>query len=341
MQAVHGRRLPAEWEMQRVALLTWPHAGGDWGDNLAEVEQTFLRMAEAILGHQPLVIACSDQPALQRLQSQLAPHGAPDIHVVPSNDIWVRDHGPITVVGRDDRPRLLDFKFNGWGGKYPAEKDDRLTRHLHATGAFGDLPLESVPWILEGGSLETDGRGTLLTTSSCLLTDTRNPGTDKGWWEDRFAEWFGVDRVLWLDHGHLEGDDTDGHVDMLARFVDPETIVYTACDDPDDPHYDSLARMADQLRAFRSRSGKPYHLIPLPWPSAHHDETGERLPLSYANFLVINGAVLLPCYAQPQDQAAENLLAPLFPGRELHRIPALPLIRQHGSVHCATQQIVR
>ena len=334
------RRLPAEWERQRMALLTWPHAGGDWGSDLAAAEAAFLDLARAIAKHQPLVIACQDERIADRVSTALRNAGTVSVHTVPSDDIWIRDHGPITVLDGDNRPRLLDFRFNGWGGKYPASRDDAVSRSLHRLGAFGGLSMESIPWVLEGGSVDSDGAGTLLTTSRCLLDDARNRGTDRPWWEARFHEWFGVNRVLWLDHGELEGDDTDGHVDMLARFVARDTIVHVACDDPADAHHEALQRMEAQLRGFRDASGQPYNLVPLPWPAARYDEERQRLPLSYANFLLINDAVLMPCYDQVRDEAALSLIASLFPRRSVVPVPAMALIRQRGSVHCATQQIV-
>ncbi len=340
MPATPAYRLPGEWEPQWAAMLTWPHAGGEWGSELPLVEETFLRLARTIASRQTLLVACHGGELAGRVRHLLRDCGD-QVTVFPtaSNDIWVRDHGPITIIGEDGRPRLLDFRFNGWGGKYPADLDDALTAALARQGAFGNRSVLHLPWILEGGSLDSDGEGTLLTTGRCLLDPRRNPDTDRDWWEEGFRRWFGVSRVLWLAHGELQGDDTDGHVDMLARFITADTIVHVACDDPADPHYHPLHTMKQELDTFRRADGSPYRLIPLPWPSPRHDAQGRRLPLSYANFLLINGAVLVPAYDVPEDVEALELMRSLFPNRDVVPIPAMPLIRQGGAVHCATQHI--
>ncbi len=333
---MQNRRLPAEWEPQAAVLLTWPHRNGDWGGNLPEAEQTFMRMARLIASRQPLLVACHDAHSRDQAQAAAGTFGA-RIFEIPSNDIWVRDHGPITVLD-NGAPVLLDFRFNGWGNKYPADLDDALTGRL-APQALAGLAVERIDAIMEGGSIESDGDGTIMTTSRCLLHPERNPDLDRRQLERLMDTWFGARQVLWLDHGELEGDDTDGHVDMLARFVPDNTIVYTACDDTADVHHAPLARMEEQLRGFRNAGGQPYRLIPLPWPPARFDEDGKRLPLSYANFLIINGAVLVPVYRVPTDQAALEVIAGAFPDREIVPVDALPLIRQHGSLHCASMQI--
>ncbi len=331
------RRLPAEWEPQSAVLLTWPHAHGDWGHHLDEAQQTFAAMARAIASRQRLVISCHDTESLAQVEALTRGLSSVERLLIPSNDIWVRDHGPITVL-QSGQPRLLNFRFNGWGNKYPAKLDDQIPRAL-APAAFPGTPLESVDLVLEGGSIESDGAGTLMTTRRCLLHPGRNPSLDELATERALRDWLGVRKVLWLEHGELEGDDTDGHVDMLARFAPGNRILYSACDDPDDVHYRPLQAMERELRAFRNSEGAPYELLPLPWPPARHDEDGQRMPLSYANFLVINGAVLVPVYDVPTDQPALELIRHAFPGRAIVPIDALPLIRQHGSVHCASMQI--
>ncbi|MCC5856844.1 MAG: agmatine deiminase family protein [Ectothiorhodospiraceae bacterium] len=331
------RRLPAEWEPQSALLLTWPHRDGDWGNDLEDVQQTFAAMARAVAPRQRLVVACHDQTTETEVRRRTRGLSSVTYLQIPSNDIWVRDHGPITVL-EDGRPRLLDFRFNGWGNKYPSALDDRLTAAL-APEAFPGLPLESINVVLEGGSIETDGAGTLLTTTRCLLHPSRNPGVERTKLERWLHDWFGVRRVLWLEHGELEGDDTDGHIDMLARFAPGNRILYTACDDRSDPHHAPLEAMAQELERFRAADGSAYRLLPLPWPPARHDENGERLPLSYANFLVINGAVLVPVYDLPTDEPAMDVIRHAFPHRAVIPVPAHPLVRQHGSVHCASMQI--
>ncbi|MFO1433356.1 MAG: agmatine deiminase family protein [Candidatus Competibacteraceae bacterium] len=333
--------LPAEWQPQAAVLLTWPHAHSDWRPSLAAVERTFTLLSTEISRWQALVIACYDAAHRDHVQALLRTTAAVmeriQLYCVPSNDAWARDHGPITVY-RDGRPVLLDFRFNGWGDKYAHELDDRVTARLHRLGAFGTTPLQTMDLILEGGSIESDGRGTLLTTGQCLLTPTRN-GLPREILERRLRELLGIERFLWLNQGHLSGDDTDSHIDTLARFCDPGTIAYQVCTDPTDDDYASLKEMEQELRAFRTPAGVPYRLVPLPWPQPRYDEEGRRLPAGYANFLIINNAVLVPTYDDPADAQALACLRVCFPGREVIGIPCLPLIQQYGSLHCVTMQL--
>lgn len=342
MAMVPMQILPAEWSPQSAVMLTWPHIHGPLGRILAQVETVFVHIARAVTAHEPLIVSCLDAAHRDHVQAQLAGAGIDwsrvHLAVAPSDDVWARDHGPITVL-RDGQPLLLDFAFNGWGRKYPYDLDNALTRTLHRQGLFGATPLESVDLILEGGSIESDGRGTLLTTRHCLLNPQRNPAYDCVGLEGIFAQVFGSRRVLWLDHGELEGDDTDGHIDTLARFCDEHTIAYVRCDNPRDSHYEPLLEMERELKAFRDNDGQPYRLVPLPLPSAKRDEHGKRLPATYANFLILNGAVLVPVYDDVMDAVALERLAPCFPGRELIAINCLPLIQQYGSLHCVTMQL--
>lgn len=334
--------LPPEWAPQSAVMLTWPHESADWWRWLDRVDRAFAAIAREVSARQRLLVSCRDHAHEQRIRAAVAAAGGhPDrirYYHVPADDAWVRDHGPVTVI-RDGKPLLLDFRFNGWGGKYDAAADDELTRRLHALGAFGKVPLRSIDFVLEGGSIETDGEGTLLTTESCLLSPKRNPGWSRGRIEALLRDAFGVSRVLWLAHGALEGDDTDGHVDTLARFCGPRTIVYQACDDARDPHHGPLGAMRAELEALRTAAGEPYRLAPLPLPGPKHDEDGRRLPASYANFLVVNGAVLVPVYDDPADAAALERLAECFPDRAVVPIDGLPIVHQYGSVHCVTMQL--
>lgn len=338
------RRLPAEWAPQDGVQLTWPNDRGDWAPYLTRVEPVFVALAREIAQRERVLIACYDDAHCRAVAASLrAADVAMDrvrLVAAPSNDTWARDHGPICVEV-DGRPRLLDFTFNGWGGKYDAALDDRITARLAAAGAFGACPVEPVELVLEGGGIESDGAGTLLTTASCLLAPTRNPHLDQAQLEARLGELLGVDRFLWLHHGHLEGDDTDGHIDTLARFCDPETIAYQGCDDPDDSHYPALAAMAGELRALRTRDGRPYRLVELPWPRPKRNADGKRLPATYANFLIVNDAVLIPTYADPADAAALQRLQTCFPDRAVVPIDCSALILQYGSLHCVTMQLPR
>lgn len=332
-------RLPAEWAPQAAVLLTWPREDGDFAGDYPTVEQNFVAIAKAIARFQPVWINREREPEQlrQRLIVAGVPAGRLKIFAVPSDDVWARDHGPITVA-RDGGAVHLDFTFNGWGGKFQAERDNLVTRRLAALNAF-PAPVETVDFVLEGGGIESDGEGTLLTTERCLLAATRNPQFGKAQIEQKLKDWFGLARVLWLRHGDLEGDDTDGHIDTLARFCDPATIAYQACGDPGDAHYAELRAMEQELKSFRRVDGQAYRLVPLPLPQAIHDGAGRRLPAGYANFLIINGAVLAPVYGDAQDGAALERLRGCFPGREVIGIDCRALIGQYGSLHCVTMQI--
>jgi agmatine deiminase len=333
--------LPPEWAPQSGVMLTWPHAHSDWAPILAEVEPVFVNIAQAVARFESVLIACYDESHRAHVATVLRAAGVPDarlrLAVAASNDTWARDHGPITVLCQGDAT-LLDFGFNGWGGKYAHDLDDRITRRLHAQDVFGDTPLETVDIVLEGGSIEVDGSGTLLTTERCLLAPTRNPTRTRAQIEKKLAELLGLTRFLWLKNGYLAGDDTDSHIDTLARLCDVNTIAYVTCDDPDDEHYAELKAMEAELKAFRTPTGEPYRLAALPWPRAQYDDDGARMPATYANFLIINGAVLVPTYRDPADAAALACLRRCFPDREIVGIDCLPLVYQHGSLHCVTMQ---
>ena len=341
MTAAQTPHLPPEWAEQSAVLLAWPAASGDFGPWLAEVQACYDAIAWHIAERQRLLIACHGRDHRRQIENRLAMADAKLANVrlleIPYADVWVRDTAPLTVESGGEA-WLLDFRFNGWGGKYEHADDARLARNLHSTGVFAATPMESVDFVLEGGSLESDGAGTLLTTARCLLNPNRNPEFSQAQIEARLKASFGVKRVLWLYHGHAEGDDTDAHVDTLARFCAVDTIAYTACDDPQDPTYGGLKAMEAELQALRDAAGAPYRLVPLPVPQPIYSEDGARLPATYANFLIINGALLVPVYGDPADEIAVERLAACFPGRDLVRIHATPLIRQYGSIHCMTMQ---
>ena len=331
--------LPPEWAEQTAVMLTWPRATGDFGAHFPAVEKTFVGLAAAISRFQAVHINYGlDAEALKkRLTGAGARVDRLHIYRVESDDVWARDHGPITVC-RGAKAIHLDFTFNGWGGKFSADRDNQITRRLAAMGAL-EHPVETLDFVLEGGGIESDGLGTLLTTERCLLAPTRNPRFNKSQIEQKLKDWFGVQRVLWLKHGDLIGDDTDGHIDTIARFCDATTIAYQACDDRSDPHYDDLKAMEVELQALRTLEGRPYRLVSVPMPDAIHDEEGKRLPAGYANFLILNGAVLVPIYGVKQDEPALARLRPCFPDREVIGIDCRPLIQQYGSLHCVTMQI--
>jgi agmatine deiminase len=332
------KKLPAEWEVQDAVLLAWPHEESDWQPILAEVEPVFVEIVRQLSRFElAVIVAGNPESVREKLVAGNVRMNNVRLYPVATNDTWARDFGPITVLDNDE-PHLLDFGFNGWGLKFPADLDNRINRRLLEAGAW-NAPLHTVGLILEGGSIESDGAGTLLTTAECLLNENRNPHLSRPELEKTLAGLLGIDRFLWLEHGYLAGDDTDSHVDTLARLCPDDTIAYVACDDPADEHYPALKAMERELATFTTRAGRPYRLLPLPWPQARYDEAGERLPATYANFLIINNAVLVPTYRDNNDDAALQAIRKAFPNREIIGIDCLPLIRQHGSLHCVTMQL--
>lgn len=332
-----------EWAPQDAVLLSWPPAHSDWHAMMARIEATMEQLALAITRYQPVVISVSDRSTRLRVEKTLLTLGCPAQRLclieAPGNDSWARDHGPLTVADSAGNLMLRDYTFTGWGNKFPAELDNGVTRRLAQAGLW-NCPLTTSSLVLEGGALETDGHGSLLTTEACLLNPNRNPGMSRQALETRLRDELGLNRVLWLSHGFLEGDDTDSHIDTLARFCSTDTIAYVRCDDRKDPHFAALAAMEHQLRTFRQANGHPYRLIGLPMPRLCRDpDDGHRLPATYANFLIIDGAVLVPVYGDRSDHVALNALSSAFPHHDLIPIDCQSVIRQHGSLHCLTMQL--
>jgi len=332
-------RFPAEWEPQSAVLIAWPHEHTDWAERLGEVEETYIALIAALVRHTRVVVCVADEDlqtyAEARLRSARVDLSRVRFIEVEYDDTWLRDSGPITL--RDgDGFRLMDFRFTGWGGKFEASRDDELIARLFEHGLFERAERAPMNFALEGGAIDTDGAGTLLTTWQCL--SERHPALDRDTLSSRLADWLAQDRVLWLDHGYLEGDDTDAHVDTLARFAPNDAIVFQSCDDPTDSHYAELRAMGDEIAALRTKDGKPYTLHPLPWAQPIVDD-GRRLAASYANFLIVDGAVLMPAYGDAADEAAAQVLEKAFPGRDVVQVPCRPLIWQNGSLHCITMQL--
>ena len=333
-------RFPAEWEPQSAVLLAWPNADTDWAERLGDVEETYIALVAAITRFQPALICVADDDveayARARLASARIDLGRVTFITAPYDDTWLRDSGPISLKRNGGGFELLDFRFTGWGGKYEANQDDELVEHLDDQGIFINSVRQRIDFALEGGAIETDGNGTLLTTWKCL--SERHPGHPREELTAKLAGWLHQDRVLWLNHGYLEGDDTDAHIDTLARFAAEDSIVYQGCSDPGDAHYVELQAMAQELAALRTRNGEPYRLFELPWAEPILDD-GRRLAASYANFLIVNGAVLMPAYGDKADAEAVSVLQKAFPDREIVAVPCRPLIWQNGSLHCITMQL--
>jgi agmatine/peptidylarginine deiminase len=326
------RYFPAEFEPQSFVQLIFPHPQSDWAPYLEEARQTFANIANAAARYQPCLIVCDD---VDVVKSYFTSHDNLVFIPYQSDDTWARDCSVLSVIDEDeDEPLLLDFTFTGWGGKFDASRDNAMSSAIaHVYGA----PIQKVDLILEGGGVESNGAGSLLTTAECLLNPNRNAHLTKAQTEAILKQEFGVEQILWLNHGYLAGDDTDSHIDTLARFIDTDTIMYVKCDDKEDEHYEALKKMEDELTALRDLEGEPFNLIALPMCSpAFYDN--ERLPATYANFLIINGAVLLPVYNDPHDAEAIDICRKAFKGRDIVPIDCSVLIRQHGSLHCVTMQ---
>lgn len=335
--------LPAEWEKQSGVQLTWPHADTDWKPYLTEITETFIQLAKAIATRETLVIATPHPDETRELLETSLPasimHNIAIFHC-DTNDTWARDHGAITLADSQSHSgfHLLDFQFNGWGKKFAAEKDNAITRTLHRKQVFNGKLTNHNDFVLEGGAIESDGKGTIMTTSFCLLAKNRNQPMTQDDIEKELIKRLCAERIIWINHGQLIGDDTDGHIDTIVRFAPDDTILYVGCDDEEDAQHEDFALLERQLRDLRTSDGKPYRLIKLPMPRPMFDGE-DRLPATYANFLIINGAVIVPTYGQPNlDTQALSLIGKAFPAREIIGIDSSTIIRQHGSIHCLTMQ---
>jgi len=334
--------LPAEWEHQSGVLISWPTKATDWRDNLPEAEATYLEITKLIAQYSHAYICCNDFETRQHVRKLCSDANVLNerytLFTIPYDDTWTRDYGPISLR-RENEIVWLNFKFNAWGGKYSHLQDRQLTQSLYQYFIKTRI-LENSDFVLEGGSIDSDGEGTLLTTSQCLLDPARNPGLSKVQISDKLKEILGVQRILWLDHGHLLGDDTDAHVDTLARFCSPDTIAYVQCTNPEDRHFKSLSAMEIQLKTFKQINGQAYRLVPLPLSSACFNTEGQPLPASYANFLIINNAVLAPVYGLDTDALALKQLQIAFPDHDINPLQCRSLIEQFGSLHCITMQML-
>jgi agmatine/peptidylarginine deiminase len=326
-------RFPAEWEPQSAVLIAWPHQTGDFTKQLFLVEETYVFIAKTIVKHQKLLIACLNDAHQRHIQNRLPEDNNIFYIHATLNDIWVRDTAFLTVE-IEGKPQLLNFRFNGWGNKYPHQEDNALNHKLISHPAFAENCHKDIDFILEGGSIESDGTGTLMTTRQCLLNNNRNKGLSQKEIEQQLLIHLGAHHILWIDQPNLAGDDTDAHIDTLARFCSSSTIAYTSCNNSHDRHYHSLLNMEAQLRSFRSHAGQSYNLVALPLPKPLFDEDGQRLPANYANFIIINNAVLVPAYDDPMDAVAAERIQHCFPDREIILTPCNPLIQQYGSLHC-------
>ncbi len=323
------RRLPAEFEKQSFIQVIFPHKDSDWSEYLDDAQENFVDIIKAIAMYQECLVVCDDK---EYVQNKFDSHTNLHFVQVPTNDTWSRDCSAITVY-EDEKPLLLDFTFTAWGGKFNADLDNKLSQEL---SSVYDAPMKKMDFILEGGAIESNGKGTLLITSECVYNPNRNDLSIEQS-NKLLEESFGVTNILSLEHGYLSGDDTDSHIDTLARFVNENTIVYLRCDNKYDEHFNQLQKMETELKTFKDQDGNPFNLIPLPFTKPIYDDE-ERLPATYANFLILNEAVLVPVYNDPHDEEAIATLSKAFPQRKVIAIDSQTLIRQHGSLHCVTMQ---
>ena len=372
--------LPAEWHRQSCVQLTWPHEDTDWLPYLDDITETFVQIAKAVAHYEPLVIAAKHPDAVRaELEESLSDEEMENVRIYEcdNNDTWARDHAFITLIPTAEGSgihiggaavsaapteqtvrdyglivpiHLLDFRFNGWGEKFAADKDNLINRTLHARGVFAGERVDYDDFVLEGGSIESDGRGTVLTTSVCLMAPNRNQPLSQAEVEQVLKERLCARKIVWFDHGQLIGDDTDGHIDTIVRVAPHDTLLYVGCDDAEDEQYEDFQALEKQLQKLFTYEGYPYRLLKLPMPDAIYDEgdrlttdrnsKGDRLPATYANFLILNGAVIYPTYNQPEkDEEAKRQIQLAFPDRNVIGVDSLTIIRQHGSIHCLTMQL--
>ncbi|HAC62813.1 MAG TPA: agmatine deiminase [Cyanothece sp. UBA12306] len=340
--------LPAEWYEQDGIMLAWPHQNTQWLGMLDEIEPIYLNLCQEITKRQKLLLVVSNEELKSRIVNLLFSRnidlGRVQFVIAVNNDIWVRDYGPITLINEKGELKILDFVFNGWGNKYESTRyqsflDDQINRRIISECTNKEVKTESIAFVLEGGAIDSDGRGTLLTTKSCLFNPNRNPKFDQTQIREFIKEKLGITTIFCLENGYLEGDDTDGHIDTLVRFAPNNTLVYITCDNEADSHYHNLKQLEAELKALPTPDGQAYHLIGLPWPQPKYNQEGDRLPASYANYLIINGAVLVPMYRDKADEKALMQIQKAYQDHEVIGIDCLPLIREFGSLHCMSMQL--
>ncbi len=315
-----------EFEKQSFTQVVFPHENTDWSEYLEDARKNFVDIINAIRRFQPCLVVCYN---IEEVQSYFEDHTNIKFVEYTANDTWARDSSALTVE-ENGEIKLLNFTFNAWGGKFDAELDNTMSR---AISSVYSTPLVDCDFILEGGGVESNGAGLILTTSECMLNTNRNKDFTKEEITQKLKEYFGAKEILYLDHGYLAGDDTDSHIDTLARFISKDTIMYVSCDDQNDEHYEALKKMEDELKEFVIEH--KLKLIKLPMSSAvYYDD--ERLPATYANFLFVNDGVLVPTYNVKEDAEALEIFKWAFPNRKVVGIDCSTLIRQHGSLHCVT-----
>ncbi len=322
------KRLPAEWERQEGVMVAYPHGKSDWTCCLDEIKKSYKEIIKAISLYEKCLVVCDDIKSVKNELRDIINNNI-IFTQAKTNDTWIRDYGAIDVA-IDDKIVSYDFIFNGWGDKFDAKLDNKLNYTLYKNGIFSNKLIKQ-DLVLEGGSIDTNGDGVLLTTSKCLLNPNRNPTYSKKEIEKRLKGLFGIKKIIWLENGNLVGDDTDSHIDTLARFLDKNTIAYVKCYDKNDEHFKELDKMEKELQKT------DFKLIPLPLPHPIY-RNKERLPATYLNFLFINKALLLPVYNDKYDKKVIDIFENFYPKIDIIPIDSNTLIREHGSLHCSTMQ---
>ena len=335
-----GYRWPAEWERHRATWLAWPHNRATWPDNFGRIPQQYAKFVRTIRQFEPVRLLASNGDIADGAARSIGDMENVEVFDIPTNDAWIRDFGPSFLRGKhDDSTALVDWTYNAWGGKYPPyDLDNKApSRIAAALGQQSSIRSYAGPLTLEGGSVDANGIGDLLSTQSCLLNAARNPGISQSHVEAVLFEFLSAERVHWLPHGHLAGDDTDGHVDQLARFVGHSTILASVGCSDDDEHYRGLEENVRFLRESRNIAGEPFDVVPLPLPRPLYPG-GQRLPASYCDFYVLNDAVVVPAYGdRSADQNAAGILCEHFPGRQVISLDAVDLVCGLGAFHCLSQ----
>ncbi|MBI4392682.1 MAG: agmatine deiminase family protein [Euryarchaeota archaeon] len=332
--------MPAEWGPHEATWLSWPHDPVTWPERVPQVEKVFQQMIKALSPNERVDLLVHDSTTHEKVASWLKKDAVKNvrIHDIGTADSWIRDYGPIFLTREGQGRReacYTDWIFNAWGDKYEElKRDDDIPKRLKAT--IGEAELFEPGIVLEGGSIDVNGEGTLLTTEQCLLNKNRNPTLGSGEIEGYLRAFLGVSNILWLSDG-IEGDDTDGHIDDIARFVDPNTVLAASEPDEEDANHRPLAENLKRLRAMSDQDGRRLRVVELPMPGWHGDDEG-RLPASYANFYIANGVVLLPVFGHANDHKAESIVGTLFPDRRIVPIDCRDLVFGFGAIHCVTQQ---
>ncbi|WP_457743660.1 agmatine deiminase family protein [Sulfurimonas sp.] len=320
------KRVIAEFEEQNFTQIIFPHKDTDWVEYLYEAQKSFTNIINTVRKYQKCLVIAYDINAVKK---HFSDYDNLEFVEYTTDDTWARDCSAITIIENGEK-KLLDFTFNAWGGKFQALKDNQMSKYL---AKQYKTPIKQIDFVLEGGAIESNGEDTILTTSACMLNKNRNPSLNAVETTQKLKDFFGAKDILYLHHGYLAGDDTDSHIDTLARFIDQNTIMYVQCQNKNDEHYKELKQMEEELQIIAKE--KNLHLIPLPMTEPIYFNN-ERLPATYANFLFVNGAILLPIYGVKEDKDALKIFQKTFPDREIVPIDCSILIRQHGSLHCVT-----